>query len=164
MSLRDSLRGTVARCTPQGMQHATTTPANATADATTVQLPSCVGPQSTPKTEALPLPALHELHRPATYEGPQEKQGAQAKVARCTHRGLQHATTAPVDATTSATTVQLPSCTALGKALAAAINRACDVRGDDAVNRAGLLAECAALPTEGQADMLAHFTLEAVRR
>ena len=52
----------------------------------------------------------------------------------------------------------------LAEAPAAAINRACDVRGDDAVNRAGLLAECAALPTEGQADMLAHFTLEAVRR
>ena len=52
----------------------------------------------------------------------------------------------------------------LAVALAAAINRACDVRGDSDANRAGLLAECAALPREGQADMLAHFTLEAVRR
>lgn len=51
----------------------------------------------------------------------------------------------------------------LADALAAAINRACDVRGDDDGNRAGLLAECAALPPEGQADMLAHFTVEAAR-
>lgn len=51
----------------------------------------------------------------------------------------------------------------LAEALAGAIDRACDVRGDSDANRAGLLAECAALPPEGQADMLAHFTLEAAR-
>lgn len=51
----------------------------------------------------------------------------------------------------------------LAEALAAAINRACDARGDDDANRAGLLAECAALPLDGQADMLAHFTIEAAR-
>ena len=51
----------------------------------------------------------------------------------------------------------------LVEALADAINRACDIRGDDAINRAGLLAECAALPPEGQADLLAHFTIEAAR-
>ena len=52
----------------------------------------------------------------------------------------------------------------LADALADAINRACDVRGDSDANRAGLLAECAALSPEGQADMLAHFTVEAARR
>jgi hypothetical protein len=51
----------------------------------------------------------------------------------------------------------------LPKALAAAINRACDIRGDDDANRAALLGECAALPPASQADMLAHFTLEAAR-
>lgn len=55
------------------------------------------------------------------------------------------------------------SCTDLAAALATAINRACDVRGDSDANRAGLLAECAALPPEGQADMLSHFLIEAVR-
>ena len=37
MSLRESLRETVARCTPQGMQHATFEAASATARATTAQ-------------------------------------------------------------------------------------------------------------------------------
>jgi hypothetical protein len=113
MSLRDSLKGTVARCTPQGTQHATTAPASATAHATAAQQ----------------LPVLHWQRH----------------------------------ATSDATTVQQPSCTDLAAALAAAINRACDARGDSDANRAGLLAECAALPPEGQADMLAHFTLEAAR-
>lgn len=49
-------------------------------------------------------------------------------------------------------------------ALADAINRACDLRGDDEAHRAVLLAECAALPPEGQADMLAHFVVEAAIR
>jgi hypothetical protein len=55
------------------------------------------------------------------------------------------------------------SASELPEALAAAINRACDLRGDDDANRAGLLRECAELAPEAQADMLAHFTLEAAR-
>ncbi len=51
----------------------------------------------------------------------------------------------------------------LAEALAGAINRTCDVRDDSDANRAGLLAECAALPPEGQADLLAHFAIEAAR-
>lgn len=49
----------------------------------------------------------------------------------------------------------------LDAALAVAINRACDVRGDDDVNRAALLAECALLPSAAQADAFEHFTLQA---
>lgn len=44
-----------------------------------------------------------------------------------------------------------------------AINRCCDVRGDDDANRAALIAECNALDAAGQADMLAHFSSEADR-
>jgi hypothetical protein len=51
----------------------------------------------------------------------------------------------------------------LAEALAAAIDRACSLRGDTEATRAGLQAECAALPLEAQADMLAHFTVEAAR-
>ena len=38
-----------------------------------------------------------------------------------------------------------------------AINRACDLRGDDDENRAGLIRECSALPSDGQEDMRQHF-------
>jgi hypothetical protein len=41
--------------------------------------------------------------------------------------------------------------------LIAAINRACDLRGDGDANRAGLIDECAALPPAAQKDMRAHF-------
>jgi len=54
------------------------------------------------------------------------------------------------------------ACGELDAALAVAINRACDVRGDDDANRAALLAACALLPRAGQADMLEHFMIEAV--
>ena len=49
----------------------------------------------------------------------------------------------------------------VGDALTDAINRTCDLRDDDDKNRAGLIAECLALPLAGQADMLAHFEEQA---
>jgi hypothetical protein len=39
----------------------------------------------------------------------------------------------------------------------------CDLRGDDDVNRAALIAECLALPLAGQEDMQQHFEREAER-
>jgi hypothetical protein len=48
-------------------------------------------------------------------------------------------------------------------ALTAAINRCCDARGDDPARREALLTECAAASPEHQADLLAHFTIEAAR-
>ena len=51
----------------------------------------------------------------------------------------------------------------LGAALSAAINRACDTRGDDPENRAALLSECAELRSEQQAELLAHFVVVAAR-
>lgn len=51
----------------------------------------------------------------------------------------------------------------VSQAPAAAIERACEVRGDDPAHRDGLIAECMALPFEAQADLLAHFTAEAAR-
>lgn len=51
----------------------------------------------------------------------------------------------------------------LPAALADAIRRCCAARGDAHENTAGLLAECAALPTESQADLMAHFVVEAAR-
>lgn len=51
----------------------------------------------------------------------------------------------------------------VAQALVAAINRACNLRGDDDANRAGLIAECHALSLEQQIDMLEHFRAEAAR-
>lgn len=45
----------------------------------------------------------------------------------------------------------------LAQRLAAAINVACDARGDEDANRAALLIECVAQPPHMQADLLAHF-------
>lgn len=64
---------------------------------------------------------------------------------------------------TLATLASEKQATALAVALAAAINRCCDARGDDDANRAALLQECAGQSPEHQADLLAHFTIEAAR-
>lgn len=45
--------------------------------------------------------------------------------------------------------------------LIAAINRACDARGDTPANRAALILECCALDATGQADMRDYFEAEA---
>ena len=68
---------------------------------------------------------------------------------------------------------ELRSCVSLGNAtrnsaltahrittqLVDAVSRACEIRGDGEVNRrgGGLIAECSALPLDGQADMRDHF-------
>lgn len=46
-------------------------------------------------------------------------------------------------------------------ALAKAINQCCAARGDDDVNRAALIAECAELTPAEQADMTEHFNAQA---
>lgn len=48
-------------------------------------------------------------------------------------------------------------------ALVAAIHRTCDARGDDDRNRRALVDECSRMTPEAQADLLAHFTVEAAR-
>jgi hypothetical protein len=47
--------------------------------------------------------------------------------------------------------------------LIAAVNRCCDVRGDDDGNRAALIADCKLLAPHEQADMLEHFDGETRR-
>jgi hypothetical protein len=47
--------------------------------------------------------------------------------------------------------------------LLAAIHRCCDARGDEPGNCAALLAACACLTPEQQTDLLAHFSIEAIR-
>ena len=44
-----------------------------------------------------------------------------------------------------------------------AIDRCCNARGDDDVNRAALISESSALPVDGQRDMQQHFDQEAER-
>jgi hypothetical protein len=49
------------------------------------------------------------------------------------------------------------------EALIASINRCCEARGDDVVNRAGLIEGCAALNPQQQVEMHEHFQAEAAR-
>jgi hypothetical protein len=44
-----------------------------------------------------------------------------------------------------------------------AIDRCCNVRGDDETNRAALIADALELTPELQADLLAHFLIEIAR-
>lgn len=92
MSLRDALLGSVARCAPQGMQHATTAPAAATAHA----------------TEAQQVPTVHRWER-ATADATTVQQGSCTPVATpprirprsctdCRHLSRVKTCTAPVDA------------------------------------------------------------------
>lgn len=100
-------------------------------------------------------------------------------------RDVQHATSPPPRATGDATPAQQPAplpredratagattaqpsntgyATRLAGALVEAINRCCDVRGDDDANRQGLLDECRYLPPYEQADLRDHFEQEAQR-
>ena len=49
----------------------------------------------------------------------------------------------------------------LAAALIASINRCCDARGDDAANRAALVAESASCPPHLMADLIEHFEQQA---
>lgn len=161
MSLRQNLRAAVgrgvARCTPLETQHATRGQSDATGDATATQLHhasprDCSMSSATAAATGLQLPSCTtpEIARlDATRKFHAEPMaGVELHVARTTPHNMQ-----PGSQTRHR----------LAAALAAAINRTCDARGDDGRNRAGLLTECAQLTPEAQADLLAHFTIEAAR-
>ena len=153
MTLRD--RYLMLRvASPRGCNNATNAPSDATARATPAQQTAPLHRGQDAATDATTTQQATEGH--ATNV--QQDQGADATTAptlRAVFDVLRGA------GARECNTQRRNS--AVAEALADAINRACDARGDDAATRAGLLAECAALPPEGQADMLAHFTIEAAR-
>ena len=139
---------------PRGCNNATNAPNDATGRATGAQQPA-------------------RLHRQehATAGATSAQQAAKGHATNAQQEACADATPAPtlravVDVLRGAgarecNTQQRNN--SLAEALADAINSACDARGDSDDNRTGLLAECAALPPEQQADMLAHFTVETAR-
>jgi hypothetical protein len=161
MSLREALRaavaGRVAGCTPLEMQHATIAPEDATGDATSVQQPP-----ANPRQSLLPA---------ATGDATGVQPGSCTPPATTppnATRKLHDLTPESRElhvALTSACNTQPGALTRhrLTAALVEAIGKCCDVRGDDDTNRAALLADAAELPVHLQADLLAHFTVEAAR-
>jgi hypothetical protein len=161
MSLREALRaavaGRVAGCTPLEMQHATIAPEDATGDATSMQQPPA-GPRQS-------------LLSPATGDATGVQPGSctpPATTPRDATRKL-HDSTPEADelhvAFASACNTQPGALTRhrLAAALVDAINRTCDVRGDDDTNRAALIADALALTPDMQADLMGHFVIEAAR-
>lgn len=139
MSLRDTLKATVARCTPYAMQLATFTENYATGDATSVQQ----------------LPAIpHGI-----------RVNAATAIATAMQRGQKSSAT-PANsgeklhvACTSECNTQLGALTAhrLAKELIEAAMKVCDQHGDGQAARTEMRRDCLALPPHLQADLLEHF-------
>ncbi len=139
MSLRNTLKATVARCTPLEMQHATFQGGNATGDATTAQQPTAI-------------PHGIRVHA-ATAIATAMQQG-QKTSATTAHQGEKLQVASP-----SACNTQQRSLTAhrLAKELIAAAMKRCDEFNDSDQARADMRQEVSELPPHLQADLLDHF-------
>lgn len=136
MSLREALRGTVARCTSIQMQPATLPPDHATRAATAVQ----------------PIPANpHEIR----------VLGATGSATLLQLEPKAHATRAAASdvAPASACNFQAGPLTAhrVTADLLKAAMRVCDRHGDGDAARQHMRDQCTALPLHLQADLLQHF-------
>ena len=131
MSLRDTLKATVARCTPLEMQPATFQEGHATGIATPVQ-------------QTTTIPHGIRVHA-ATVIATAMQQGS------CTGGQGAHSRIASV-APPGALTAQR-----LAKELIAAAMRRCDEFGDGEAARQEMCRDCLALPPHLQADLLEHF-------
>lgn len=141
MSLREALRATVARCTPQQMQHATFPAGDATSVATAVQQVSTVPMEVEP------------------FSATTSATGMQQGVKTDATKGLpMHV--APLTSCNS----QPGSLTAhrITADLIQAAMRVCDRYADDDAARQEMREQCLSLPPHLQADLLEHF--RGVRR
>ena len=161
MSLRNSLKAAVgakvACCVPLEMQPATAGEAGVTDDATAVQqLP---GKPRNPWVQPATTTAT-SVQLGSCIGGGNPSHVATQKL----HGPAQESPELQVALTTTCNTQPGPLTRhRLGTALVQAIHRCCDARGDEPENRAALLEECADLLPEQQADLLAHFSIEAIR-
>lgn len=123
--------------------------------------------RATPAQQAAPLQSGQEATRDAsTMQQPTERPAVGAQQDQGHDAAMAHTLRAVFDVLRGAGARESNTHQRnndLAEALSEAINRACDVRGDGYADRAGLLTECTSLPPEGQADLLAHFTIEAAR-
>ena len=138
MSLRDTLRATVARCTPQQMQRATFTAGAATGHATSVQ------PLPAPPSASRALPATA---RATTVQPWPETDATRGAFTPPTSRAMQ-----PGALTVHRLTADLIQ----------AAMKVCDRHGDRDAARQEMREQCLALPPHLQADLLEHF--RGVRR
>ena len=132
MSLRDTLRETVARCTPQGMQHATIDPNRATGDATVMQQTSSIPHEIRVLSATAIATAMQQgAKRSATFVHQEQQQVAPVAGALTAHR--------------------------LAKELIAAAMKRCDEFNDSEAAREQMRRDCLELSPELQADLLEHF-------
>lgn len=137
MSLRETLRASVARCTPQQMQHATFPARDATADATAVQ-----------QVSAAPMEAVHFS---ATTTATGMQQGAETDATKWPP--MQVAPHASCNSKSSALTANRITADLIQAAM-----RVCDCHGDDEAARQEMREQCLELPPHLQADLLENFT------
>jgi hypothetical protein len=158
MSLRETLKATVgtgvARCTPLAMQHATSGVNAATDDATALQQQDGKPRQSLRSGATVDATPVQQAGCTTSATGAPDATG-EFHAAPAQPAELHVAFASPCN-----TQLRAPRITS---ALVAAINRTCDVRGDNDGNRAALIADAMALSIDLQADLLAHFTVEAAR-
>ena len=137
MSLRESLRSAVARCTPLHMQPATFTTNRATCDATTVQTES-----GTPHETWLSS-ATKAAKRAQPEPETRATRGAATEVTQATKGNFQ----------SGALTAHRLTAYLLQAAM-----RVCDRHGDHDAARQEMRDQCMALPPHLQADLLEYFT------
>lgn len=137
MSLRESLRSAVARCTPLHLQHATLTSNRATCDATTVQSESG-SPHETWFSSATKA-ATRTQPEPRT----RATRGAMTEVTQAIRGNFQ----------SGALTAHRQPADLLQAAM-----RVCDHHGDCDAARQEMRDQCMALPPHLQTDLLEYFT------
>jgi hypothetical protein len=139
MSLRESLRATVARCAPIEVQRATTSPNRATGHATTAQ--------------QLPVNPHGYWVSDATAHATGTQQGVKT-----------HATLGPEMGGESCTELHGPGALTAHRITAELLRvamRRCDQFGDHEAKRAQMRGDCLELSPRLQADLLQHFTKDA---
>lgn len=139
MTLRDSLKTAVARCTSQQMQPATSERSDATGDATKAQL-RAANPHGIRDVGA--TRDATTMRRGAFDRATQALQGQKLQVAFASTCNTQ-----PGPLTAHRVTA----------ALLEAAMRACDRYGDGETARMQMRADCLALPIRLQQDLLDHF-------
>ena len=150
MGLRNTLKKTVARCAPQGMQHATFQENDATANATPVQQMPAIphGIRANAATAIATAMQQGQKNSATTVQQPP------ATVARIT--ALEEKLHV---AFTSTRNTQLGALTKhrVEKDLLTAAGNVCDLHGDNSEAREAMLRDCMETPEDLKPDLLEHF-------
>lgn len=150
MGLRSTLLKTVARCTPQAMQHATFDKSHATASATPVQQTPAIPNGIRANAATAIATAMQQVQKSSapTLQQPPSKAAPLLAIEEKLHVAF-----------TSTRNTQLGGLTRhrLEKDLLTAAMSVCDLHGNSEVAREDMLRECMATPDELKPDLLEHF-------